>query len=264
MVTGASSGVGAAAARRFAAEGARVVIAARRADALEAVAKEIGSAALAVPTDVADPAAARHLLERAAAAFGSIHVLVNNAATNQRGAVEGLSEVDLARIVDVNLRGPVVLSRLALPYLRRAGGGAIVNVASIAGQIPLPHEAVYSATKFGLRAFSFALAEELRGSGITVSAVSPGPIETPFILDDLEDVPDVVFSQPMSSAGEVAQAVLDCAADGRRERTLPRLSGLMATVGYLVPEMPRMIQPLLERRGREQKERYRRRRAGDA
>ena len=256
VITGASAGGGAAAARRFAAEGARVVLAARGAVALEAVAKEIGAAALAIPTDVADPDGAAELLRQAEEQTGGVHVLVNNAGVNHRGAVEEREPDELAQIVDVNLKAPIRLARLAIPILRRSGGGSIVNVTSIAGQIPLPHEATYSATKFGLRAFTYALADELRGSGVSVSCVSPGPIETGFLLDEIESVPDVVFSQPMSTAEEVADCILDCAADGKVERTIPRLSGVMATVGYLLPDLPRVIQPLLERQGRQAKARY--------
>jgi len=258
IVTGASSGVGAEAARRFAREGARVVITARGAPALEAVAKEIGQdRALAVPGDVSDPDAARELVRRALEWGGDhLDVLVNNAGVNHRGPVEHVEPAALAQIIDVNLKAPIVLTRLCLAQLRRSGKGAIVNVASIAGQIPLPGEAAYSATKFGLRAFSMALAEELRGGEVSVSIVSPGPIETGFLIDDLENVPDLAFSQPMSSAADVAKAVLDCAADGRMERTLPRVSGLLATTGYLVPELPRLIRPLLEQQGRRAKARY--------
>jgi len=257
VITGASAGIGAAAARRFAAEGARVVLAARGARELETIAREIGTEhALAVPTDVTDPAAATALLDRAVATFGGVDVLVNNAGYNRRGPVEHAPAEELARIVDVNLRAPIVLTRLAIPHLRRAGGGAIVNVASIAGRIPLPEEATYSATKFGLRAFTFALADELEGSGITVSAVSPGPVETGFILREVEEVPAVVFSQPMSSADEIAALILDSAADGTLERAHPTSSAYLATLGYLIPQIPRLLRPLLERQGRAAKESY--------
>jgi short-subunit dehydrogenase len=257
VVTGASSGVGEAAAKLFAEEGARVVLAARTAAALDAVAKEIGDAAVVVPTDVSDPEQARALVQRAVETTGGIHVLVNNAGYNHRGAVADADPEELGRIVDVNLRAPVLLTRLVLPQLLEQDSGAIVNVASIAGQIPLPHEATYSATKFGLRGFSLALAEELRGSGVSVSLVSPGPIDTGFLTSDIDSVPDLVFSQPMSSAEDVAKAVLDCAHDGQVERTIPRLSGALATAGYLVPELPRLLRPLLEFQGRRAKDRFR-------
>jgi len=259
IVTGASSGIGASAARMFAAEGANVVLAARSASVLDHVVAEIaaeGGVAMAVPTDVADHAACANLLESAQAKFNSIHVLVNNAGYNFRGPVEEAPSAELARIIDVNLRAPVVLTRLALPYLRRSGKAAIVNVTSIAGRIPLPYEATYSATKFGLRAFTFALAEELESTGITVSCVSPGPVETGFLLDDVEEVPDLVFSQPMSTADEIAALVLDSAHDGTLERVCPQLSGYLATAGYLIPQLPRLLRPLLNYQGRSAKERY--------
>ena len=256
IVTGASSGIGAEAAKMFAAEGARLVLTARTADALEQVARETGAEAHVIPSDLGDPASIRDMLERAHAALGRIDVLVNNAGTNARGPVEDVDDEALARIVDVNLRGPVVASRLVLPFLREAGGGAIVNVASLAGHVPLPEEATYSATKFGLRAFTFALAQELEGSGITVSAVSPGPVDTGFITEDLEEVPPVVFSQPMSSAEDVARLIVECAADGTLERTCPASSGYLATVGYLAPGLLRLLRPVLDWQGQSAKERF--------
>ena len=153
MVTGASSGIGEASARPFAAEGANVALAARSGGTLDRVASEIaaaGGVAMAVATGVADNSACALLLKSAEAKFGAISVLVNNAGYTFRGPGEEAPSAELARTVDVNLRAPVVLSRLALPYLRRSGKAAIVSVASIAGRSPLPYEATYSATKFGL------------------------------------------------------------------------------------------------------------------
>lgn len=256
LVTGASSGVGAAVARQLAREGAKVVLVARTAAALDAVAKEIGDRAVAMPTDVSDPEQLRGLVERTVREVGGIQVLVNNAGTNHRGPVLDTDPGELARIVDVNLKAPILLTRLFLPHLRGQPRANVVNVASIAGQVPLPGEATYSGTKFGLRGFSMALAEELRGTDVRVSLVSPGPIDTGFITRDLENVPDIVFSQPMSTAEEVAAAVCDCADDGRLERTIPRLSGALATAGYLVPDLPRLLRPLLETQGRRAKARF--------
>jgi len=261
VITGGSTGIGRAAAQQFVAEGARVVLAARGAAALHEAVEALGpERALAVPTDVTDRASASALLERAAEGFGAIHVLVNNAGHNARGPFEDRELDGLLQTLDVNLRAPVMLSRLVLPHLRRAGGGAIVNVASVAGMVPLPEAATYSGSKFGLRSFSLALAEELRGSGVTASVVSPGPVDTGFILG--EDVSDVVFSQKMSSPEQVATLILDCAADGRPERVIPKASGWLATTTYVFPSLRRVLRPILERKGRAAKRRHRAARSG--
>jgi short-subunit dehydrogenase len=258
IITGASAGIGAACARQFLAEGANVVLTARGKDALEATTRELGNArrTLAIAADASDAEAMKSVLQKASDTFSAVHILVNNAGFNARGAVEETPADSLARIVDVNLKAPIVLCQHALPFLRRAGGGAIVNVASIAGMVPLAHEATYSATKFGLRAFSFALAEELRGSPISVSVVSPGPVSTEFLLHDLHEAPDIVFSQPMSTAAEIAALVLDCAADGKAERARPVFGAMMATVAYLFPSVRRVLKPIMESIGRRAKARY--------
>lgn len=261
IITGASLGVGRACAQRFHQAGANVVMVARRPQPLEQAAADLGdpSRILTVAADVADNAALAGLIEQTVARFGSIHGLVNNAGAHFRGKAETRTADELSMMVDVNLRAPIVLSRLVLPHLRRQGG-FIVNVASLAGKLPLDGAATYSATKFGLRAFSLALAEELRGSNVSVSLVSPGPIDTGFIMDELDEVEDIVFSQTMCTADDVAQWVLDCAHDGRRELEFPVGGGKLATLGYLVPGLRRVLKPRLERKGAAVKARLRRER----
>jgi len=202
IITGASAGVGAACARAFAAQKAKLVLIARGEEALDAIAVELRAQTevLAISMTVSDTGSCLKLLERAEQVFGAVHCLINNAGTHLRGDVESRSPEDLAAMVDVNMRAPLVLTAAALPYLRKAGGGAVVMVGSLAGGAPLQGAATYSATKAGLRAFTYALADELRDSNISVGVVSPGPIDTGFIMDNLDEVEDIVFSQPMSSA----------------------------------------------------------------
>src|SRR5262245_9774082 len=135
IVTGASSGVGEAAARAFAKAGAKVVVAARTAAKIEALAREIDG--LAVPTDVTKLDDLERLVERTTAAYGRIDVLVNNAGFNSRGSFDTLEPAAISAVLDTNLKAPLLLTRLALPSLR-ASRGVVVNVASIAGHVPLP------------------------------------------------------------------------------------------------------------------------------
>jgi short-subunit dehydrogenase len=257
IITGGSEGVGAAVARRFAAAGANLVLVARGRENLERIKEELAPRAAVeiVAMDVADYEACVSLFATAADRFGKVHVLINNAGYHQRGPVEKVDAAALGRMIDVNLKAPVILSRLAIPYLRSAGGGAIVNVASLAGRTPVPGAATYSASKFGLRAFTYALGDELAGSGIKVAVVSPGPIDTGFIMANIDAVADITFSQPLSTAGEVAEAVMQLAVNDRREQSMPSSSGFLTTASYLFPALGRALRPALVRRGRKVKDR---------
>ncbi|MBU6162100.1 MAG: SDR family NAD(P)-dependent oxidoreductase, partial [Myxococcales bacterium] len=255
LITGASAGVGKAAAEAFHAAGANVVLMARTEAPLRRAAEPLERAHW-IAVDVADTTAMSRAIAESAERFGAIHGLVNNAGAHFRGALEKRSVDEIAAMVDVNLRAPLVLTRMVLPWLRQQGG-FIVNVASLAGKVPLDGAATYSATKFGLRAFTIAMAQELCGSGITVSAVSPGPIDTGFIMDDIDEVEDIVFSQTLCSAADVANMILACARDGKLEREFPVGGAKLATLGYLIPELRRTIKPFLNAKGRRVKEQLR-------
>ena len=251
LITGASSGIGLAAARAFVGRGMRVALIARTESTLARAVQELGAErATAFPTDVSVRSEVLALPQRVVQHFGRLDVVVNNAAANHRGAVSELSPEQLAQILDTNLIAPVLLTRAALPELR--AGGVIINVASLAGKVPLPHEATYSASKWGLRAFSRALDSELGAQGIRVCTVCPGPVDTGF-LGDLVDVPDIVFSQPMSTAEEVAQVIVRALDSSAREYDLPAASGKLATLGYLSPRLMATLRPLLERHGARKK-----------
>ena len=264
IVTGASVGVGEACARFFAQEGANVVLAARSENIIgdlaveltEGAPKSIESHSIAIKTDVAKLRDCECLIEQTIAMFGRIDILVNNAGYNARGDVAECDLDSMDQIIDVNLKGPIRLTKLALPHLLTSPKAAVINVASLAGRFPLEGEATYSCSKFGLRAFSLALAEELNETAVSVSLVSPGPIDTGFIMGHIEDVPDLVFSQPMSTAEDIAKAILACAEDGVRERAIPAASGMLATAGYLMPTLRKVAKPLLLRTGAKAKKRY--------
>jgi len=142
-----------------------------------------------------------------------------------------------------------MLSRIAIPYLKEAGGGAIVNVGSLAGRLPVPNSAAYAASKAGLRSFTLSMAEEFRGSGIKLAIVSPGPIDTGFIMSNIDEVSDLTFSQPISTADQVAQAILDLCGNNQLEQSLPRMSGVLTMLIYLMPWLGRAMRPILERKG---------------
>jgi len=257
IITGASQGVGAATARAFAARGANLVLVARGREKLDALAEEldIGERAMVTPLDVTDIEGFGKLLARADEVFGSVDVLVNNAGVHSRGKVESVSAEDIGRMIDVNLKAPLMATRMALPYLRRSKRPAVINVASLAGRTPVPGSATYSASKFGLRAFGLALAEELRGVNIKIASVSPGPIDTGFIMDDIDTVTDLTFSQPISTAEQVAEAIVKLVDNATLDLPMPRISGYLTTISYLFPRLGRALRPLLEKKGRRTKDR---------
>src|SRR5262245_39992612 len=251
IVTGASSGIGLSVARKLAERGARVALVARTRSTLEELARELGGTAF--PLDVRDLGQVAALPARVIDALGRIDFVINNAGMNHRGHIARHRPEDLADIVLTNLTAPIVLTRAALEHLR--AGGAVVNVASLAGMVPVPGEAAYSASKAGLRAFTRAVSEELEAKGIHCGCVSPGPVDTGF-FHDIDDVPSLVFSQPMKSADEVADAVLACIERRAPEVAIPAASGRLATFAYLFPGIARGIRPLLERRGERAKRAY--------
>ena len=203
---------------------------------------------MAVRTDVTRRADLEGLVEKTVAKYGRLDVLVNNAAANARGDFDSLDPDAIEMVIDTNLKAPLLLTRYALPHLRRSRG-VVVNVASIAGHVPLPHEAPYCASKWGLRGFTFAVNEELRSAGVALCVVSPGPIATPFVLDDLDRVPDLVFSQPILTAEQVAAAIVACAMDRQRERSMPASTVALAKLAATLPRMQEILRPALEAKG---------------
>ena len=266
LITGASKGVGAACVHGFAKafpEGVNLVLVARGLAGLQELESELSqypnAKVLSLTADIADLKACKQLVAAAVQEFGGINVLVNNAGLHHRGEFSERSPEQIAAMVDVNLRSPLYLAALVLPLMPESGPKAIVMVGSLAGRAPLQGAATYSSTKSGLRAFAYALSDELRDKNINVAVVSPGPIDTRFIMDEIDEVEDIVYSQPMSTPEQVAAAIVKLAKGTETEIAMPWFSGKLTTLGYLFPSFRRASRGLLYRIGRKNKDKYRRR-----
>lgn len=230
IVTGASSGIGAATAREFARHGAQVILAARRVEELAVQVRTItgeGHRALAIPTDITDASQVTHLVEQTIEQFGRVDVLVNNAGIGRLKPFFKEPAEYINQIIDVNLRGTVLMTHAVLPGMMERRHGAIISVASVAGHIPL--NPLYSGTKFGLRGFSLSLHRELTQRGISVSLVSPG-----FINTDMNKRSRL----PMPGPDLVARTIANLVVKPRREVIVPGfyspLVGIANTFPWLV------------------------------
>ncbi|MCF3130348.1 SDR family oxidoreductase [Streptomyces olivochromogenes] len=188
LITGASSGIGAAGARRLAADGHRVVLGARRTDRLEHLVKEIhaaGGTAMFRSLDVTDAADVHAFVAAARAAYGRVDVLVNNAGIMPLSRLDAGRTDEWDRMIDVNLRGVLHGIAAVLPVMREQGGGHVVNIASVGAYEVSPTAVVYCATKFAVRALSEGLRQESDGS-VRVTVVSPGVTDSE-LVDHLAD-----------------------------------------------------------------------------
>jgi len=218
LVTGASSGIGDATARALANAGAKVVIAARRKDRLDALAcelKQSGAEVLAIAADLVREDENRRIVAQTEAHFGRLDILVNNAGVMHLAPIDEADSADWRRMLELNVLALMVSSQAALPGMRRRGGGHIVNISSTAGRIANPNAAGYAATKFGVVAFSEALRREVYKDNIRVSVIEPGAVATEL----REHIPHAATRQALDAwAGamrqlqgeDIANAVLYC------------------------------------------------------
>jgi uncharacterized protein len=222
LITGASGGIGAALARRFAREGAELVLSGRRKDVLDGLAAEL--AATAIVADLADPAQLARLLTEA----GPIDILLSNAALPGSGRLAVLEAAQIDRALAVNLRAPIALAGALAPLMARRGSGQMVFTGSLSAKAATAGASVYSATKFGLRGFALALRDELAGSGVGVSLVHPGFVrEAGMFADSGVVLPPWVRT---SSLEHVTDAVVRAARDNAAEITVAPISMRLGTL----------------------------------
>ena len=220
LVTGASSGIGAATARALAAQGAAVVLAARRADKLKELATEItaaGGLAVDQPADTTDPADVTGMVDRAVTEFGHLDWAVNNAGASGRGPLLDISMELFDHVLDVNLRGVMLALRAEIPAMLRNGGGAIVNVASVGGLVGVPGLSAYTASKHAVIGLTRSAGLELAARNVRVNAVAPGGTATEMFSSGTQEQRDFLAGlSPMkrvSDPGEIAAAIIFLLAD---------------------------------------------------
>lgn len=218
-ITGASSGIGEASARALVAEGASVVLGARRRDRLEGLADELGDQVAVVEMDVRDPAGSQRLVETALERFGRFDALVANAGIGAYGGIMDLDDDTLREMMDTNVAGTVWPIRAAVPHFLEQGAGDIVIVASVAGLRGADDEAVYAATKFAQVGLAGALDRELREQRIRVSTLCPGGTATEFAMG-AGRTPDMPGLAEMLRPEDVAEAVVTVLRQPRSMRTL--------------------------------------------
>ena len=239
LLTGASGGIGRAIARALHARGAHLVVTARRGKVLEEIRAELGERVEPVRADLADRDDVAGLAERAAA----LDVLVANAALPAVGPVDDFSPEEIDRALDVNLRAPVQLTRLLLPGMVERGRGHLVFISSLSGKVAAAGSGLYSATKFGIRAFAAGLREDLHGTGVGVTTVFPGFVrESGMFAEAQVELPRGVGTR---SPEDVADAVVRGIERGKAELDVAPLT---MRAGALTAALAPTLSARLQRR----------------
>lgn len=241
LITGGSSGIGKALALEAARRGAIVVVCARTLDKLQQVARRClvlsGRPAFAYQLDVTDPDQTDRVLDKIRHEVGDIDVLINGAGLGDMTAVVKESHSMMSKMVNVNLLATMYLSRCVAKQMMDQGYGAIINIGSLAGKIPTPNSASYSATKAGVIQFSNILRMEVADYGIQVLTVNPGPVATEF-FDKADPSGEYLSHLPesmMISADKLAQTVWDNVGYKTREINVPGYTGMLSWVYQIIP-----------------------------
>lgn len=216
LVTGGGSGIGEAAALAFAAAGATVAITGRRKERLDEVVaqiEQVGGKAMAIQSDVSVEVDAFSAVEQAVAAFGQLDIIVNSAGVNEAGGIEALDLDGWRKVIDINLWGTIYTCKAAVPHLKAAGGGDILNISSTAGRRAAGLFASYATSKHGVNGFTESIRQELGGDNIRVALIEPGATET----EIASSVSDPVWAEMMQAhvskdgamkASDIAEAII--------------------------------------------------------
>jgi short-subunit dehydrogenase len=241
IITGASSGIGAATAKLFGQKGYCVVLAARRIERLNLLTEKIrqnGGTALAVPTDITRLEQINQLVDATIVKYGRIDVLLNNAGIGRMNWLESMDPItDISNQINLNLVALIHTTRIVLPHMIQQQKGHILNMASVAGLIATPTYSIYAASKFGVRGFTNALRRELNGSGVKVSGIYPGGVETEF-SEQAGKRPNTGVKTPdviKLTAIEVAETVWSVVQRPRRTVVIPRVMRIFIILNRIFP-----------------------------
>jgi NADP-dependent 3-hydroxy acid dehydrogenase YdfG len=214
LITGASSGIGAATAEAIVGEGGAVALGARRKERLDDLASSLGGDATAIEADIADETQAEALVEQASEAMGGLDGLVNNAGVMLLGPLQGADPAEWRQMIDVNLLGLLYCTHYALPVIRDGGGGDVVNVSSVAGRTASLGTGVYNMTKWGVVGFSESLRQEGSHIGVRVTCVEPGFVDTelqghntnPMVVERIKEMRE--STGKVLEAADIANAIV--------------------------------------------------------
>lgn len=256
LVTGAATGIGAAIAETAIARGHRVLLTDVDADAVHATARRLGDRAAAVPLDIRDPEGWGAAFDAAEARFGPVDVLINNAGIIHTGHTRDLSLEQHRDIVEVNLLGTMTGFCTALPRMTARGRGHIITICSMSSFLALPGYATYGGTKHAVRAFHHAVALEERHGPLDFTIIHPPSTRTKMLDQELADPTSAIaFAEKAATPQAVAKVVVDAIATKPVEVVFPVLAGRVQRLAGTLPLLIRWLMPLVEARGRRQRER---------
>lgn len=253
IITGAAGGIGSAAAHLFAKHSAILVLTDIRREQLEElgeILKDSGTETMVIGHDVTDPESWESLMEKVRQKYGKIDILVNNAGVIQPGATEKIALEKVHNQVSVNFLGTIYGCRAALSIMKEQNFGKIVNVASLGGIVPMPGEAVYSATKSAIRGYSLSLHAELHDSPVGIAVVCPDSVDTPQLDYELQyDEAVLSFIGEPLKPEKVARGIIKAVRKKKAEILIPSGMGVFCRIGMAFPRFYFFLLPLLKKIG---------------
>ncbi len=254
IVAGGTGGIGSSVSRLLAREGANVVVVSRPANRNKELLSELtrlSPGSFSIQADLRTPEAWRRMVHEVCQRFHRIDLLINCIGILKPGRFDSLSTGEIEEVIATNFTAVLFGTRSVIPVMKNQRSGHIITVGSLGGIIPMPYEALYSATKFGVRGFSLSLNKELSGTGIQVSLISPGPVNTEMLAAEGNDVESAIsfVNKPLNPA-EVARAILRVIERPRIEVVLPRWTVRLGLLFNLAPSLFSLLYPALNILGR--------------